>query len=135
MSTFKPIGYNSVSPYLIVNDAELMIDLLTEIFGATQTRRFDRPDGKIMHAEVKLDDSMIMISEATDEFPQNKSLLHVYVENVDEVYRRALAHGCEDRGAPVKAEGDSDKRGMFTDFAGNLWAVSTQESQSIYLGN
>lgn len=128
MSTYKPDGYNSVSPYLIVSGAERMIDFLQEVFSGRQTRKFDRPDGKIMHVEVKLDDSIIMISEATEEFPQNKCLLHVYVKNSDEVYQRALAYGCEDQGAPKKAEGDPDKRGMFRDFAGNLWAVSTQEA-------
>lgn len=81
-----------------------------------------------MHAEIKLDDSVIMISEATEQFSANNTLLHVYVKNSDEVYQRALAYGCEDQGAPKKAEGDSDKRGMFKDFAGNVWAVSTQEA-------
>lgn len=126
MSNYKPEGYNSVSPYLIVSGAEKMIDFLIEVFDGTPTRRFNTPDGSIMHAEVKLDDSIIMISEATGQFPPNNSLLHVYVQNSDEVYQRALAYGCEDQGAPKKAGGDSDKRGMFKDFAGNLWAVSTQ---------
>jgi len=126
MSNYKPKGYSSVSPYLIVNEAERMINFLIEVFGGTPTRRFNTPDGRIMHAEVKLDDSVIMISEASDQFPANNTLLHVYVQNSDDIYQRALAYGCEDQGAPKKAEGDADKRGMFKDFAGNLWAVSTQ---------
>lgn len=127
MNNYKPEGYNSVSPYLIVSGAEQMINFLIEVFNGTPTRRFNTPDGKIMHAEVKLDDSIIMISEATEKYPQNNSLLHVYVQNSGEVYQRALAYGCEDQGAPKKSEGDPDRRGMFKDFAGNLWAVSTQE--------
>ncbi|WP_285010387.1 VOC family protein [Pedobacter faecalis] len=128
MSSYKPEGYNSVSPYLIVTGAEKMINLLIEVFGGVPTRRFNTPEGKIMHAEVKIQDSIVMISEASAQYPQNNTLLHVYVENSDETYQRALAFGCEDQGAPKTAEGDSDKRGMFKDFAGNLWAVSTQQS-------
>ena len=128
MNNYKPEGYNSVSPYLIVNGAERMISLLIEVFSAVPTRRFNTPDGKIMHAEIRLDDSVIMISEASDQYPQNNSLLHVYVQDSDQVYQRALDAGCEDMGAPKKSEGDSDKRGMFKDFAGNIWAVSTQEA-------
>ena len=127
MKTFKPEGYNSVSPYMIVKDADRMIQLLEDIFYAKQVRRFDRPDGKIMHAEMKLDDSIIMLSEATDDYPQNNTLLHVYVENSDNTHQRALSLGCEDRGKPQASEDDPDKRGMFMDFAGNLWAVSSQE--------
>lgn len=127
MKTYKPEGYNSVSPYIIVNGAERMIKLLEDVFYAKQTRRFNREDGSVMHAEIKIDDSIIMLSEATDEFPQNCNLLHIYVPNSDDVHQRAVKHGCEDRGQPHKSEGDRDKRGMFMDFAGNLWAVSTQE--------
>ncbi len=127
MKNYKPTGYTSVSPYLIIENAERMIDFLKEVFSASLTRRFDTPDGKIMHAEIKLDDSILMISEASEAYPQNNTLLHVYVEDVDQVYQRALTYGCEDKGAPKQADGDLDKRGMFTDFAGNLWAVSTQQ--------
>ncbi len=56
---FKPSGYNSVSPYLVVKGAQEMMDLLTKIFDAKELRRYDLPDGSIMHAEVQLDDSVI----------------------------------------------------------------------------
>ncbi len=57
---FKPSGYNSVSPYLVVKDAQEMMDLLTSVFDAKELRRYDLPDGSIMHAEVQLDDSVII---------------------------------------------------------------------------
>ncbi len=126
MENFKPEGYNSVSPYLIVDEGQRMIDYLIEVFGAVPLRRFNREDGSIMHAEVKLDDSVIMISQSTKEYPQNNTILHVYVEDVDQTFDRAIEYGCREMEKPVNGEGDPDKRGMFQDFAGNLWSVSTQ---------
>ncbi len=73
---YKPEGYNSVSSYLIVDGAQKMIDMLKQIFNAKELRRFDRPDGMIMHVEMQLDDSILMISDATEKYPANKHLLH-----------------------------------------------------------
>ena len=127
MENFKPEGYNSVSPYLIVDDAQRMIDMLIEIFAGVPLRRYNREDGSIMHAEIKIDDSVIMISRSTSEYPQNNTILHVYVADVDEVYERGIAYGCHGMTKPT-VSGDPDKRGMFRDFADNLWSVSTQQS-------
>jgi uncharacterized glyoxalase superfamily protein PhnB len=127
MENFKPEGYNSVSPYLIVDDAQRMIDMLIEVFGGVPLRRFNREDGGIMHAEVRLDDSVVMISQSTAEYPQNNSILHVYVPDVDGTFEKGIAYGCREMSRPVSMDGDPDKRGMFQDFAGNLWSVSTQQ--------
>ena len=126
MAAFKPSGYNSVSPYLVVNGAQKMIDLLKNVFGVRELRRYEGKDGSIMHAEVMVDDSVVMVADATAEWPQNQSLIHVYVSDVNEVYKRALAAGCKSFEAPKEREGDPDRRGSFTDFAGNHWSVSTQ---------
>ncbi len=127
MEYFKPEGNNSVSPYLIVDDAQRMIDMLIGIFAGVPLRRFNREDGSIMHAEIKIDDSVIMISRSTSEYPQNNTILHVYVADVDEVYERGIAYGCRGMTKPT-VSGDPDKRDMFRDFADNLWSVSTQQS-------
>lgn len=66
---FKPAGYNSVSPYFIVNGAQRLIDLLKKIFDATELRRYDMRDGSIIHAEIQLDDSVIMPGDASDKYP------------------------------------------------------------------
>ncbi len=125
---YKPTNYNSVSPYLVVNNAERMIALLEKVFAAEKIRRFNRPDGSIMHAEVRLDDSIIMLGEASAEYPANQLLLHVYVPDVDHVYQTALAEGCEGHEAPHIHEGEIDKRGVFSDYNGNTWSVSTQQT-------
>jgi hypothetical protein len=62
--SYKPANYNSVSPYLIVQGAQKMVDLLKELFGATVLRRYDHPDGTVLHMEMRLDDSVIMLADS-----------------------------------------------------------------------
>jgi len=123
---YKPAGYNSLSPYLIVDGAQRMIDLLIRVFEARELRRYDHPDGTIMHAEVRLDDSVLMLGDASEHFPPNTLLLHVYVPNVDETYDRAIQAGCTPMEPPQERNGDPDRRGTFRDFSGNVWSVATQ---------
>ncbi len=123
---FKPTGYNSVSPYFVVNGAKKMVDLLKELFSAKEKRRYNMPDGTIMHVEVQIDDSIIMIGDASEQFPANTHLMHVYVPDADEIFNSALDLGCESVEPPKVKEGDPDKRGTFIDFAGNVWSVATQ---------
>ena len=122
----KPEGYSTVSPYLVVEDAQQLIDFLEEVFGAVERRRYDLPDGSIMHGEVQIDDTVIMIADGNDLFPPFSSLLHVYVDDVDAVYKKAVAAGATPVEQPQQREGDPDRRGSFEDPAGNTWSVATQ---------
>ena len=126
MTTYKPKNYNSLSPYLIVDNAPKLVHLLKVIFGATELRRFDHEDGTIAHIELKLDDSIIMMSNSTSNYPANKTMLHFYVPDVFKTFDLAVENGCEIIERPVNKPGDPDTRGSFFDFAGNYWAVSTQ---------
>jgi PhnB protein len=123
---FKPSGYNSISPYFIVNGAQKMIDLLKELFNAKELRRYDAADGTIMHVEVQIDDSVIMLADSSEEFPPNNLIIHVYVSNVDQVFNKAIEFGCISMETPREREGDPDRRGTFKDFAGNVWSIGTQ---------
>lgn len=123
---YKPNGYNSVSPYLVVDGAQKMIDLLKGIFGAIELRRYDNPDGTVMHAELKIDDSVVMLANSTENYPPNNLLIHVYVPDVEKTFSQAVKLDCEAIEEPVNKEGDPDMRGMFRDFSGNIWAVGTQ---------
>ncbi len=127
MNVFKPQGYNSLSPYLIVSDAKRLSHLLQQVFGASELRKFERADGSVMHLELKIDDSVLMLSDGTEQFPPVTAILHVYVADVWSTYQEAIRLGFTDAGAPVKQAGDQDLRGSFVDFAGNYWSVSTQE--------
>jgi PhnB protein len=124
--TFKPEGYNSVSPYFIIRGAQKFIDLMKLIFDARELRRYDLPDGSVMHAELQIDDSVIMLGDASDRFPQVPVVIHVYVPNVDEVFKKAVEAGCEVVERPKESDGDPDRRGTFKDFAGNMWSIGTQ---------
>jgi uncharacterized glyoxalase superfamily protein PhnB len=126
MKNFKPKGYNSVAPYFVVDGANKLIELLVEIFDAEELRKYDMPDGTIMHAEIKIDDSVLMFGNSSDKFPPNKFLTHIYVTNVDKVFQKAIDLGCEPLEKPKEREGDPDRRGSFMDFAGNVWAIGTQ---------
>lgn len=126
MKQYKPKNYNSVSPYFIVDGAQKFIDLMTIIFGARELRRYDRPDGTIMHAEIQIDDSVIMLGDSSDKFPPVQLVMHVYVPNVDETFAKAINEGCEIIENPKEHEGDPDRRATFQDFAGNMWSVGTQ---------
>jgi uncharacterized glyoxalase superfamily protein PhnB len=123
---FKPSNYNSVSPYFIVDGAQKLIDILSQVFNAKELRRYDLPDGTIMHVEVQIDDSIIMIADSSDQYPSNKFLMHVYVPSVDDTFRKAIGIGCESVEQPNQKEGDPDRRGSFKDFAGNIWSIGTQ---------
>ena len=123
---FKPTGYNSASPYFIVSGGQKFIDLLKKIFQVKELRRFDMPDGSIMHAEIQIDDSVIMLGDSSDKYPPVPLVMHVYVSNVDEVFKKAINAGCEIIEYPTQRDGDPDKRGTFKDFAGNMWSIGTQ---------
>jgi len=111
----KPEGYSSVSVYLVVDGAQRVIEFLKKTFDATELRRYDMPDGSIMHAEVRIDDTVVMIADGGGAWPAFPSWLHVYVQDVDATYQRALAAGGVSVQAPERKEGDPDRRGGVKD--------------------
>jgi PhnB protein len=125
-SEWKPQGYNSVSVYLVADGAQQVIDFLTNAFGATRLRRFDTPEGKILHAELRVGDTVVMIADAGGAYPAFPVWLHVYVPDVDETYKNALAAGGLSVQEPIRKVGDPDKRGGVKDPCGNTWWISTQ---------
>lgn len=125
-SKFKPTGYTSILPYFIVNGAQKFVDLMKGIFDAKELRRYDMPDGTIMHIEIQIDDSVIMVGDSSEKFPPIPLVIHVYVSNVDETFKKAIDEGCEIVEQPKQREGDPDRRATFKDFAGNMWSVGTQ---------
>ena len=123
---YKPDGYSTVSPYLIAAGAQIVIDFAHQVFGARELRRFDMPDGTVMHAEVQIGDTVVMVGDAGGDWPAVPAHLHVYVEDVDAVYQRALEAGGVAVKAPERRGEDPDRRGGVKDPAGNTWWISTQ---------
>jgi PhnB protein len=122
----KPQGNNDVSVYVVAEGAQKVVDFLKKTFDAGELRRFDTPDGKIMHGEVRIGDTVVMIADGGGNYPAFPVWLHVYVPDVDATYKKALDAGGISVQAPVRREGDPDKRGGVKDPAGNSWWISTQ---------
>jgi len=123
--TFKPAGYTSVAPYLIVDGAGRLIEFLTRTFDAVELRRFPDAAGKVMHAEVRLDDTVVMLADSAPDWPPIGAHVHVYVRDVDHAYRRALEAGAQSVQAPVQKD-DADKRGGVKDASGTTWWIATK---------
>src|SRR5215471_94351 len=109
-NSFKPAGYNSASPYFIVNGAQKFIDLMKKIFDSKELRRYDNPDGTIMHAEIQIDDSVIMLGDSSDKYPPVPLVMHVYVADVDKTFEKAVEAGCTVVEKPKQQENDPDRR-------------------------
>lgn len=123
--SYKPEGYGSVSPYLVVEGADGTIEFLVRAFGAVELRRFPGEDGKIAHAEVRIDDGVVMIADAANGWPAAPAHVHLYLPDVDEAYRRALEAGARSVQEPVKKD-DPDRRGGVKDAGGTTWWIATK---------
>lgn len=122
---YKPEAYTSVSPYLIVDGAARTIQFLKDAFGAIELRKYAAEGGKLMHAEVRIDDSVVMLADAAPSWPAPGAHVHVYVSDVDATYRRALSLGATSVQEPVKKD-DEDRRGGVKDPGGTTWWISTR---------
>lgn len=125
MQTYKPDGYGTVSPYLLVDDAAATIAFAQAALGADTLRRFADDDGRLMHAEIRIGDSVLMLADSTPDWPPVPACVHVYVADVDATYAQALAAGATSLQAPVQ-KGDEDKRGGVRDACGTAWWIATR---------
>ncbi|MGH6664278.1 MAG: VOC family protein [Pseudolabrys sp.] len=125
----KPIpdGYHTVTPYLTVRGAGKVIEFLKQAFGAKLSHDpIKRPDGSIMHAQVLIGDSRIMIAEESEMAKATTSTLYLYVPNVDSVYQQAVKAG----GAKLMEPMDmfyGDRSGGVKDPSGNSWFIATHK--------
>jgi PhnB protein len=135
MSTVKPIpdGFTSLTPHLVVKGAEKAIEFYKSAFNAQEICR-SHHEGKLMHAELKIGNSILMLN---DEFPEMGALspaslggsgvtLHLYVEDVDSVFNRAVSSGAT-VGMPVGDMFWGDRYGMLVDPFGHRWAIATHK--------
>lgn len=122
----KPIpeGFHTVTPYLIVQGASKLIDFLKQAFEAEEIYRQNMPDGTVMHAQVRMGDSMLMMSDATSQHKPMPSMIYLYVEDVDAVYNRALKAGATSLRKPTD-EFYGDRSGGVKDQFGNQWWIGT----------
>jgi PhnB protein len=123
----KPIpeGYHTLTPYLVVDGAEKIIRFMKDAFGAQPVfEPMMRPDGKVMHAEYRIGDSVVMISDSSERAQATSAMLHLYVPNVDATYQKALKAGATSLMEPADMF-YGDRSGGVKDAAGNRWHIGT----------
>lgn len=128
-----PEGYHSVTPYLIVKGAAKAIDYYKKVFGATEIMRMPTPNGGVMHAELKIGDSVIMLADeqpghhrSPESFGGSPVSLMVYVEDVDKTFKQAVSSGAKEIRA-VEDQFYGDRSGNLIDPFGHVWTVSTHK--------
>jgi PhnB protein len=127
-----PEGYPRVTPYLIVDGAGSAIEFYASVLGASERMRLPMPDGRIGHAELELGDSVIMLADENEpmgirgpaRIGGTPVTLHVYVEDCDAAFERALAAGAKELRA-VEDQFYGDRSGQFEDPFGHRWNVAT----------
>jgi len=127
-----PDGYHTITPYLVIKDASAALDFYREALRAEVTMRLDMPDGKIAHAELRIGDSFLMVS---DEWPGMNKLspttrggatggIALYVEDADAWFERAIKAGATET-QPMRDEFYGDRTGQVDDPFGHSWTFAT----------
>ena len=128
---YIPPGFNTVTPYFFVDDAEAFIGFLVGGLGGTEVGRSMRDDGRVANVMVALGTSTVMLSEASPAFPAMRAAYYLYVDDADRAMARAVAHGA----AEIMAVSDmpyGDRQGGVCDPHGNLWWISQRTVQTPY---
>jgi PhnB protein len=129
-----PKGYNTITPYLVINGAAKAIDYYKKVFGATVVVRMDGPDGKIGHAELQIGDSRFMLADENPKMGEGYSsaetigsspvTLYVYLPDVDGIVKKAVSEGAKLL-RPVQDQFYGDRNGFLRDPFGHLWGIAT----------
>ncbi|MEM7385397.1 MAG: VOC family protein [Verrucomicrobiota bacterium] len=127
MSTPRPIpeGYHAITPYLTTADVAALIEFTKKAFEAEVNEMMQLPDGSIMHAEIQIRDSRIMLGMAREENPPMPGMFYLYVEDCDAAYDKALAAGGESIMEPAD-QFYGDRSGAVRDSEGNQWWFGTR---------
>jgi PhnB protein len=126
-------GFRTITPYILVGGAAKFIDFMVQAFGAVEKGRVPVPGGKIMHAEVKVGDSMIELSDGNDQYGPTPVALHYYVDNADATYARAIEAGAISTHAPVDQPYGDREAGVKDPF-GNSWFIATPKTYAPFPG-
>ena len=125
MSTHIPEGFSTLTPYLVVPGVARLLEFLQAAFGAQEVGRYAAPDGRIMHAVVRIGDCPLEMGEPAPEWAPMPGALHLYVEDADAVYARALAAGGASLYEPVLKPYGERSAGV-RDPSGNHWYIATR---------
>jgi PhnB protein len=127
MTQAIPAGFHSVTPYVTVKGAAKTIEFLKQAFGAQLDHEpVKRPDGAIMHATLKVGDSMVMLAEESEQMKATPATLYLYVPNADTVYQSAIKAGGKSMMEPAD-QFYGDHTGGVKDPSGNSWFIATHK--------
>jgi uncharacterized glyoxalase superfamily protein PhnB len=117
-----PEGYSTVTPWIVSPDSARLITFMTNAFGADEIphSRMLTPEGKIAHVEVRIDDAVVMLFDASHSWPQTPAFIRLYVDNVEGAYQKALKAGARSVTKPTMLS-FGDKVGRVADPFGNIW--------------
>lgn len=129
-----PDGYYSLTPYLVVKGAAKAIEFYTTAFGATEHMRMPGPGGRIMHAEIKIGDSILMLADENPEqghlspttIGGSGSSIMFYTADVDATFSKAVAAGAKAMRPPMDMFW-GDRMGNLTDPFGHTWSIATHK--------
>ena len=119
-----PEGYHTAVPYLIVNDADKLLTFLKTAFNGKVKEEHRTPDGKVMHADVMIGDSHIMMGQANEKYRAMPGSVLLYVADCDALYNAALKAGAKSV-QELKDQFYGDRSGGVEDPTGNHWWIST----------
>jgi PhnB protein len=122
---YMPEGFHTVTPYFVVEDGAAFLGFLQRVFDAREISTYRGPDGRIMHSEVRLGDSIIEFGEAGGPFGPMRLSLHAYVPDTDAAYARAVAAGAKTLREPTD-EAYGERSAGIEDPAGNVWWIATR---------
>jgi uncharacterized glyoxalase superfamily protein PhnB len=126
VTPFIPAGFRSITPYLIVGGAAKLIDFMRQAFGAEEVLRVTEPNDAIRHAQVRIGDSMLELSDGAEGWPPRPAAIHLYVPDADATYARAVAAGAATLIAPTDMP-YGDREADVTDPFGNNWYIGTRK--------
>jgi PhnB protein len=119
-----PEGHHTVTAYLLVDDANAQVEFLQRAFGGRVTELHKDPNGRVMHADVLIGDSHVMLGQAGAEWKAMPAMVHLYVPDCDSAYTAAIAAGATSVREP-KTEFYGDRSGGVRDSNGNQWWIAT----------
>lgn len=126
-ATYMRPGFHSITPYLILENADGFARFAKEAYGAEELLRVPGREGRIMHAEIRIGNSIVEFADASQEHPPSPTSLHLYVADCDAVYRRAVAAGANSLGEPVD-QPYGDREAAVKDTFGNVWYIATHKA-------
>ena len=118
-----PAGYHAITPYFTVTDADRLIAFMTDAFDGHVLMVDRRDNARVRHARVRIGDSIVMLNEASDGYAANESQMHLFVDDVDATFARALRHGASTLMEP-NSRPHGDRMAGFRDPCANTWWIA-----------